>query len=937
MMNEKTLRIFVSSTFNDMTKERDVLVGKVFPMIADYCHKRKAEFIGVDLRWGVTEEQSQAGETVDICMKEIDRCRPLFMGMIGERYGWIPDGAEISVTEQEILYGALEASEETEAFFYLRDKTLTEKLYGHFPEDPHQGALKDTIRNSRYPVMDGYKDLESFADQVYRDLCGAVDRLLTKTEEMDPIRQVREDQLFQASRYSAGYIERPDKKAALEDMMNNKGLVLLLGEEGAGKTAMLSKWVTDHLSDEEHYQFVYFVGNAAEKGWEQIAGQLIGELKTAFSLDYPVPDTKEDLRRAAFILLGMAAKIHPVTLVLDQLDAVSLEDGYGLSWLPEDLPDEVCVLVTAKEGEVLKRLQLREHHELYLNQLDEKEVSAIAAEYLSSYSKSLSPRQLNLLENSENARKPLYLVTLLEEMRHVGKFEWLDKQLKEYLSCRNSYELFLKVLERLDKDYTGDGQPSLKRLFTLLLSSRNGLSEAELIDMMGNIPQAWFAPVMLELERFTAVASGAVHLAVPGFTKAVRKHYKVTDDKIHEIRAELIKWYQKHPESPRCSYEYPWLLDQEEKNDLLLRWICDPSCFLEIWNRSRHETKAYWVSLISKGCSLQEGYQKVLLSPQNFDANLLFHLSELFAEVGETQDAVNLLSYLTDQNPAADPAVAQNASGLLGNLYHREGKLADASRYYQQKYAISRRIGDRYEQQRAIGNIGLVALMRGDLPTAQKAFESVLALARSLNQRDGIQIALGNLGNIAVSMDDLEKAESLYVSQKKISTDSGNLAGLINASGALGILYLKKKDYSRAEKEFLEQESYSSRIGAADGKVNALGNLALLAEQKGDLVKAEALLNEKLELCRKTDQFLGEQSALAGLSALAYRQNDLEKAYDFAKSRCDITKQHRAFRQYAQALMQFSKIEKVKGEPENSKIHELQAKTIARQHGFIIT
>ena len=62
--SQRQLRIFVSSTFNDMMEERNVLLEKVFPRVAAYCHVRKAEFIGVDLRWGVTEERSRKGETV---------------------------------------------------------------------------------------------------------------------------------------------------------------------------------------------------------------------------------------------------------------------------------------------------------------------------------------------------------------------------------------------------------------------------------------------------------------------------------------------------------------------------------------------------------------------------------------------------------------------------------------------------------------------------------------------------------------------------------------------------------------------------------------------------------------------------------------------------------------------------------------------------------
>ena len=43
---------------------------------------------------GITEEQSKSGETLRICLEEIDRYRPsvpvFFVGRLGERYGWIP-------------------------------------------------------------------------------------------------------------------------------------------------------------------------------------------------------------------------------------------------------------------------------------------------------------------------------------------------------------------------------------------------------------------------------------------------------------------------------------------------------------------------------------------------------------------------------------------------------------------------------------------------------------------------------------------------------------------------------------------------------------------------------------------------------------------------------------------------------------------------------
>ena len=90
----RLIRIFISSTFRDFLAERDELVKKVFPELRRRCRAHHIEILEVDLRWGVTEEQSQRGETLRICLDEIDRCRPsapvYFIGLLGERYGWIP-------------------------------------------------------------------------------------------------------------------------------------------------------------------------------------------------------------------------------------------------------------------------------------------------------------------------------------------------------------------------------------------------------------------------------------------------------------------------------------------------------------------------------------------------------------------------------------------------------------------------------------------------------------------------------------------------------------------------------------------------------------------------------------------------------------------------------------------------------------------------------
>jgi hypothetical protein len=88
----RTIRVFLSSTFLDFSEERDLLVRKVFPELRRKCRERQVELVDVDLRWGITEKEAQQGKVLPICLAEIDRARPYFMGFIGERYGWIPMG-----------------------------------------------------------------------------------------------------------------------------------------------------------------------------------------------------------------------------------------------------------------------------------------------------------------------------------------------------------------------------------------------------------------------------------------------------------------------------------------------------------------------------------------------------------------------------------------------------------------------------------------------------------------------------------------------------------------------------------------------------------------------------------------------------------------------------------------------------------------------------
>jgi len=39
---------------------------------------------------GVTREQAENDRVLDLCLQQIEECRPFFLGILGERYGWVP-------------------------------------------------------------------------------------------------------------------------------------------------------------------------------------------------------------------------------------------------------------------------------------------------------------------------------------------------------------------------------------------------------------------------------------------------------------------------------------------------------------------------------------------------------------------------------------------------------------------------------------------------------------------------------------------------------------------------------------------------------------------------------------------------------------------------------------------------------------------------------
>lgn len=97
MVNEiKQINIFVSSTFKDMDLERDLLKGRIEPLLNEYFSKSRVHIHFVDLRQTVETDRTLSEEQREMlilktCRQEIKECYPFFIAFLGHMYGWIPD------------------------------------------------------------------------------------------------------------------------------------------------------------------------------------------------------------------------------------------------------------------------------------------------------------------------------------------------------------------------------------------------------------------------------------------------------------------------------------------------------------------------------------------------------------------------------------------------------------------------------------------------------------------------------------------------------------------------------------------------------------------------------------------------------------------------------------------------------------------------------
>lgn len=852
-MKPDELRIFISSTFRDLMPEREQLVKKVFPQIRALCRERGVEFTEIDLRWGITEEEARTGKTVRICLEEIDRC-DYFLGIIGSRYGWVP-GVEFLV-QDEMLFRDYPWIEK----FGKENKSITDIEFSHgaiLPENIHHAFIYEQqierspldaapIEELRSRIVASgvphhtFTSPQELGEKVLRDLTTILDRDWPAKKELTPAERERSAHEAFAKNRTHSYIANPEYYEKFEsfvdrdngtdfrmqsvpsertevrsnDTTHETRPIILWGKSGFGKSALMAHLTTEYLHHHPQAFIIrHFVGaTASASSSDDVMRHIMLEIKERYELTDELPQSNLQDEFPVWF-----AKIREGEKLILAIDAVNQLTGIGneMHWLPEYIPANVRLIISTTPEMPLEQLRKRSWQELEILPLTTQQKTRIAKKFLARYHKSLPDELLEVIGTEPKLESPLFLRTVLEEMRIFGVHGAIDSHLATYLACDSEAELFQAVLARMERDH---GAATVRSIMTAIWASRNGLSETELMEICG-LSRLVLSEFLIALEFHLMKRSGLFTFFHNYLREAVEKRYAATDQAKKDLHHHLASYFSEEPYDERRRDEEPWQWLRAENAEKFKICITDIPMLEMLLDETRlQELIGYWVEL-QKNYDLAETYHAAITEyrqhcdDEPYFAELSGKLGNALVSASYYKEAEyhlrNALGMREQLFGNEDLKTAQSKNDLA-TLYYNTGAFSEAESLLQRTITIRENILDKNDPAiaKSLNDLGAIFFAEGKLPEAEKFLKEALNRYRSFFNNDHTQIAstLSNLGALSYYRKDYVNAikfysESIEMYQRMYG---GNNIAIILPMSNLALAYTENFEYEKAEDLFIK-------------------------------------------------------------------------------------------------------------------------------------
>lgn len=831
LIENRQIRVFISSTFRDMQDERNYLMKRTFPKLRKLAAERDVTLTELDLRWGITEEEAKSGKVVEICLREIENSIPFFIGIIGNRYGWVPKKSDLggciterfpdvnkyieqhlSVTEMEMQFGVLQRKEDMHAYFYIKEQEENPEKED-YPEMLNR--LKQEVYKSKYPSS-SYKSPEDLAQQVEEAFVNLLDSLFPDGN-LSELEKERIGQRSFLNQLCQNYIKDEKNFDALDSWLADEDShqFVVTGASGLGKSALIANWLKQKLSDNScEYKIIYhFTGNGgSESNSEHITKAIANEIKDIYGWEYDNSETEVKLEDL-FIRVS-AESNKPLLIVIDAINQiVDVDNAKLLNWLPAPTKGIKILFSTLEDDRTMEVFKHREYPIFTLQPLDIERRSQLVRNYLKLYAKSLTDQQVRRIATDSQCENTLVLKTLLDELINFGIYEKLDERIEYYLAAESIDDFYQALLASYEDDF---GREYVMTVISIIALSKYGLNEEEILAIVSSTPLAWSQLYCSFISQLVS-KKGIISFSHSYVREAVSNRYLVDVEETNLLRDRIIQYFEKD-DSPRSweelLYQYHCIGDTASLASLLqnikvfncivkehvdeiavyVRTIIDsgfnPFKYIEILRTANNSDKRYslfinffvqYCSMYELGLSLCEDYQSSL---ENVDVKL--NEEESYEKLYIWKGIINrCLSKYQDALAAFNEAyqVCQNKYGEnhlhtslalkhIGTIYNAQRNYEKAEEYYKKALIIQQKLS--YDKE-AIDTTHCIAnnyLDKREFDKAEEYLTKALKATRDLHGEDNaimstLYNSLGALYNFKEKYD-----ESIKYAKKSIALDT---------------------------------------------------------------------------------------------------------------------------------------------------------------------
>ena len=542
---------FVSSTFSDMHFERDAIRDKITPKLNEVAQNYGEYISFCDLRWGVNTEYLDSDEgmrkVLRVCLREIDRCQPYMIVILGNRYGHSPEPKllldalddstnfhgdinidRLSITALEILYGALSREQVQRTLFYFRDIVGdVEEIPKNYQSEDDEGQrkrlelLKQKIQenvckynghlrvyHAKWNSQKKILEIDEFINYIIEDVQSLMQKKWVKNKpkyKQLPLRRLEIDQRFQteiASQKASQCVMRDKEIKEYIDIIRGSDYIFALqGAPGIGKSTIISKLAFKLKAYGQNVLIILCGLTPMTTTASNINHYIVNWISQ--ELHHPlISEDKLPLDRLhdALNTWDLKSKRRLIVLI-DGIDMLSPDEFRDkLLFLPTKIYKRTRFVLSCSESFSLPG----SIHTKKIHPIDINNRAFVISGILSKTGRQLGCEVIRGILNKKSANNPLYIKLLIHRLLMMNRldFEEIDKsvdkmesinnyQLQIIQSCPDNLmglclEIISVAFKRVDSD-------SVKLAINYITLSEHGLRESDLENILSLHGIKWSA------------------------------------------------------------------------------------------------------------------------------------------------------------------------------------------------------------------------------------------------------------------------------------------------------------------------------------------------------------------------------------------------------------------------------------------------------------